>query len=73
MDTEVPTGPEIGERIVMNGLTVKDAALLAAPFTVTTTVVLPAVRLDGTGAIIFALVHDEGVDATPPKVTVLLP
>ena len=45
--TEEPTGPEVGFKLVMVGVTVKRAELLATPPTVTTT--LPVVAPVGTG------------------------
>ena len=35
MVTEVPTGPEVGDRLLMPGVTVKLTPLLALPFTTT--------------------------------------
>jgi hypothetical protein len=71
--TEVPTGPEVGERLVMLGgpETVKVTPLLATPPTVTTT--LPVVAPVGTGATIEVALQLVGVAAVPLKVTVLLP
>ena len=70
--TEVPTGPEVGERLVMLGaVTVKFTPALARPPTVTTT--LPVVAPRGTGATILVAVQLVGVAATPLNVTVLVP
>src|SRR6266568_3595221 len=73
MVTEVPPGPEVGDRLVMLGAveTVKVTPLLATPFTVTTT--LPVVAPVGTGAAIEVALQLVGVAAVPLKVTVLLP
>lgn len=48
--TEVPTGPEVGFKLEMVGVTVKGAPLLATPPTVTTT--LPEDAALGTGTMI---------------------
>jgi hypothetical protein len=76
MVTEVPTGPELGERPLMLGatVTVKLAPLLASPFTVTTT--LPLVAPVGTATVMLLLQFDAGVTVptdVPLKVTVLDP
>ena len=73
MVTEVPTPPEVGDRLVMLGAveTVKLTPLLATPLTVTTT--LPVVAPVGTGATIDVALQLVGVAAVPLKVTVLLP
>jgi hypothetical protein len=68
----VPAGPEISERLVITGVTTKIAVLLTRPFTVTETTVLPGARL-GTNTLRLLLVQLEGVTATPPKLTVLVP
>src|SRR6266849_334196 len=70
--TEVPTGPEIGLRLVMvgGGVTVKSTLLLSTPPTVTTT--LPVVAPVGTDtAILFALQLETVVTGVPLNVTVL--
>jgi len=72
MVTGVPTGPEVGFRLVMLGggfVTVKVTPLLGPPLTVTT--MLPVVAPVGTGATIIVGLQLEGVDAEPLKVTVL--
>jgi len=70
---EVPTGPELGERLVMLGgtRTVKPTALLGTPPTVTTT--LPLVAPLGTGTTILVALQLVGVAAVPLKETVLVP
>ena len=72
--TEVPTGAEFGDRLVMLGdgpVTVKLYGLLASPATVTTR--LPVVAPFGT----FVLIPDADqlftVAGVPLKATVLLP
>ena len=69
--TEVPVGPEVGERLVMNGVTVNEIPLLAWLLTVTTT--LPVVAAAGTGTTMLLALHVVGVAAVPLKVTVLVP
>lgn len=69
--TEVPMGPDIGERLVIHGATRKDMPLLAKPLTVTTT--LPDVAPLGTGAMMLVALQLVGVADTPLKVTVLVP
>src|SRR5438552_1782028 len=71
MVTDVPTGPEVGERVLTLGKTVKVTPLLAAPLTVTTTG--PVVAPDGTGATILVPLQLFGVAAVPLNVTVLVP
>lgn len=70
---EVPTGPELGERPVILGgtRTVKGAALLGKPPTVTT--ILPVVAPAGTGTTMLVAPQLVGVAAVPLKVTVLVP
>ena len=69
--TELPTGPEVGERPVIAGVgtTVKLAPLLGTPLTVTTT--FPVVADAGTGALIEVALQLVGVEVTPLNVTVL--
>ena len=69
--TEVPAGPDVGDRLVIAGATVKLLPLLAAPPTVTTT--LPVVAPLGTAAVIDVALQLVGVAAVPLNVTVLLP
>ena len=73
MVTEVPTGPEVGDKLVMLGgvVTVKLTALLPRPVTVTST--LPVVAPLGTGATMLVALQLVGVAAVPLKLTVLLP
>ncbi len=71
--TEVPTGPEVGLRLLMFGpgveVTVKVMPLLDLPPTVTTTA--PVVAPVGTGATMLVPLQLVGVAAVPLKVTVL--
>src|SRR5579864_4924046 len=72
--TEVPTAPELGERLVMLGvelLTVKLTPLLATPPTVTTT--FPVVAPLGTGATMLVALQLVAVAVVPLNVTVLVP
>jgi hypothetical protein len=69
--TTVPTGPEIGERLVIEGvgITVKSTGLLATPPTVTTT--LPVVAPLGTVTPMLVALQLVTVAAVPLNVTVL--
>jgi hypothetical protein len=72
--TDVPTGPEVGDRLVMLGgtVTVNATPLLARPPTVTTT--FPVVAPLGTAMVMLVPVQLAAVPAEAPlKVTVLLP
>jgi hypothetical protein len=71
--TEVPTTPEVTDKLLMlgAGTTVKLTPLLAAPATVTTT--FPVVAPDGTGAPMANELQLVGVVGVPLKVTVLEP
>ena len=69
--TEVPTGPEVGDRLVMLGETVEFAALLVPPNTVTVT--FPVVAPLGTGTTMLVELQLVGVAAVPLKLTVLFP
>src|SRR5678815_3030633 len=71
--TEVPTGPEVGDRLVMLGVapTVKVTPFEATPPTVTTT--LPVVAPLGTGTAIDVALQLVGVAVVPLNVTVLVP
>ena len=71
--TEVPTGPNVGDKLAMLGatVTVKARLLLARPLTVTTT--LPVVAPVGTDATTPVLLQLVGVAAVPLKLTVLVP
>jgi hypothetical protein len=71
MVTEVPTGPDVGDKLVMLGETVKFTPLLAPPNTVTTT--FPVVAPLGTGTTTLVALQLVGVAAVPLKVTVLFP
>lgn len=68
-----PMAPVFGARLTMlgAGVTVKVTPLLACPPTVTTTG--PVVAPVGTGAVIEVALQAVGVEATPLKVTLLLP
>src|SRR5207253_2662040 len=71
MVTAVPTGPEVGFRLVMAGaeeVTVKFTPLLAIPPTVTTT--LPVVAPPGTDATMLVALQLVVLAAVPLKVTV---
>jgi hypothetical protein len=71
--TEVPTTPEVTDRLLMlgAGTTVKLTPLLAAPPTVTTT--FPVVAPEGTGTPMLMAFQLVGVVAVPLNVTVLEP
>jgi hypothetical protein len=69
--TEVPIGAELGDRLVIPGVTVKLAPLLADPATVTTT--LPVVAPVGTGTAMLVALQLVGVVLVPLNVTVLQP
>jgi hypothetical protein len=71
MVTEVPTGPEGGDKPVMFGVTVKGTALLATLTTVTTT--LPVVAALGTVTTTELAFQLVTVAAVPLNATVLLP
>ena len=60
--TDVPTPPDVGDKLLIFGVTVKLTPLLTCPFTVTTTgpVVAPA----GTAATILVALHELGVAVT---------
>ncbi len=71
--TAVPTGPEVGDRLVMLGAddTVKLTPLLATPPTVTTT--FPVVAPLGTDVAMLVALQLVTVAAVPLNVTVLVP
>lgn len=70
--TDVPIGPDEGERLLILGdVTVKFKPLLATPEMVTTTLPLDAPL--GTGATICVLLQLVGLAAVPLNVTVLDP
>jgi hypothetical protein len=73
MVTAFPTPPEVGLRLVIEGVasTVNALPLLATPPTVTTT--LPVDAPAGTGTTMLVELQVETVPAVPLKVTVLLP
>ena len=72
--TDVPTEPEVTDKLVMLGagvVTVKVTPLLAAPETVTTT--FPVVAPFGAGAMIWLILQLVGVVSVPLNLTVLVP
>jgi hypothetical protein len=69
--TAVPTGPEVGDRLVIQGATVKLTPLLASPPTVATT--LPVVAPLGTDTPMLVALQLVTLAAVPLKVTVLVP
>jgi hypothetical protein len=71
MVTAVPAAPELGDRLVMTGATVKFAPLLGIPPTVTTT--LPLVAPVGTVTPMLVALQLVAVAVVPLKVTVLEP
>lgn len=66
--TEVAAGPEVTDRLVMLGKTVKLTPLLATPFTDTTT--LPVVAPVGTGTVMLVALQVVGEAVVPLNVTV---
>lgn len=68
----VPTGPEISDRLVITGVTVKVAILLVKPLTVTAMLSFPAGTL-GTLKAMLPGAQLVRVIALPPKLTVLVP
>jgi hypothetical protein len=71
MVTDVPTGPNVGFKLVIFGVTKKVPPLLAKPLTVTTT--LPVVAPAGTGAMTVVLFQLVGTALSPLNVKVLAP
>ena len=69
--TEVPTGPDVVERLVMWGVTVKLTPLLAAPDAFTTT--FPVVAALGTVTAMLVALHVVTVAPVPLNVTVPVP
>ena len=71
--TDCPTAPEVGERLVMVGVssTVNDDPALATPLTVTTT--LPVAAPFGTGTRCWSRSNSVGVAVVPLNFTVLVP
>jgi hypothetical protein len=71
MVTKVPTPPELGDKVLIPGMTVKLAPLLATLFTVTTT--LPVVAPLGTRTTMLVALQLDGVAVVPLNLTVLVP
>jgi hypothetical protein len=71
MVTEVPTGPDVADKPVMLGVTVKGTPLLGTLATVTTT--LPLVAALGTVTTTEVALQPVTVAAVPLNVTALLP
>jgi hypothetical protein len=71
--TDVPTAPEAGDRLLIDGgwITVNNEPLLLLPPTVTTT--FPVVAPLGTGTTIEVALQLVGVAVVPLKLTVLVP
>jgi len=69
--TDAPTAPELIDRLVICGITVKVIPLLATPDTVTTT--LPVVAALGTGTMMLVELQLVGVPVVPLNFTVLVP
>jgi len=70
---DAPTGPELGDRLVMlgAGTTVNETPLLLTPLACTTT--FPVVAPEGTGVTIELALQVVGVADVPLKLTVLAP
>jgi len=76
MVTEVPTGPDEGLRLLMNGLgegTVKITVLLPTPWTATHNRSFPIAAPAGTGTVILVSLQLVGVPFTPANETMLVP
>lgn len=71
MVTEVPTGPDVGLKLVIAGVTVNKTRLLPTPLTITMT--LPVVAAAGTGATMVVSLQLVGVIVEAPSVTALEP
>jgi hypothetical protein len=69
--TEVPMGPDVGDRLVMLGVIVKGTPLLPRLLTVTTT--LPVVPPFGTSTTMLVEFQLVGVATMPLKATLLVP
>ncbi len=72
--TDVPTGPEVGDSVLIVGdgnMTVKLTPLLARPETVTTT--FPVVAPLGTATTMLVELQLVGIATVPLNVTVLVP
>jgi hypothetical protein len=70
--TDVPVGPEVGDRLLIAGAIVKNPGLTMPPAD-TTTGIVPAGTPPGTGTTIVVLLQLVGVAAMPLNVTVLAP
>jgi hypothetical protein len=70
--TDVPVGPELGDKLVIFGITMKKP-VLGTPPTVTTTVIFPAGVPAGTDATMLVLLQLVGVTVVPLRVSVLVP
>src|SRR5262245_38891549 len=73
MVTDVPTGPLLGDKVGIPGVTAKLKPLLGKPFTVTTTAGLPKGRLRGTEATTLVSLQPVTVAEAPPIETELVP
>jgi len=71
MIIDVPAAPDVGERLIMLGTTVKLSALLAPPLVVTTT--FPVVPPSGTCVAMLVSLQLVGEATVPLKVTALAP
>jgi len=71
--TVVPVGPEAGERLLIEGVAVKNDVLLGAPLTVTMTGDDPEPRPMGAVTAMLLLLQLLTVAAIPAKVTKLVP
>jgi hypothetical protein len=71
MVIDAPGAPDVAERLVIAGATVKTKLLLATAPTVTTT--LPVVAPAGTGTTMLVSLHVVGVAAVPLNLIVLVP
>src|SRR5438309_2191725 len=71
MVTELPIAPEVGDKLLMAGVTVKLTPLVLTPLACTTT--LPVIAPDGTGVMILVAPQLVGVAVVPLNVTVLDP
>ena len=69
--TDAPTAPEVGDRLLMLGNTVKDTPLLFTPLANTTT--LPVVAPVGTVTLIEVALQLVTVAVVPLNLTVLEP
>jgi len=72
METDLPTGPLVGEKLVITGAAVKDPALVAVPAGVCT-VIEPVVAPDGTTAEICTLESTVNVPLVPLNFTDVAP